>query len=179
MQAPASTSASSPTLIGGVACLWGLTGFLLLILVAVIKLALISQDAFKQGLNSLQWLVLIANCLFMAYSEGYKGFQKSYSPRLAARARYLLGNANVIQTLLAPLFCMGFFNAPRRRIITSVLLTIMIVVFVLSFRLLPQPWRGILDAGVVIGLGWGLIATIICVVQAFTDKHYAVDAEVR
>jgi hypothetical protein len=80
--------------------------------------------------------------------------------------------------LLAPLFCMGFFNAPRRRIITSILLTLMIVIFIVAIRLLPQPWRGILDAGVVIGLAWGVIATSAFCIQAFTSDSFDIDAEV-
>ena len=178
MQTPVTSSLSPPTFVGTLACAWGILGFFALLIIAIGKLSLIAQTAISQGLTALQWLLLIANCGFMAYSEGYKGFQKSYSPRLAARARYLLGNASVLQMLLAPLFCMGFFNAPRRRIITSILLTFMIVIFIVAIRLLPQPWRGILDAGVVIGLAWGVIATSAFCIQAFTSDSFDIDAEV-
>ena len=32
--------------------------------------------------------------------------------------------------------------------------------------MLPQPWRGIVDVGVVIGLGWGALATLALFVAA-------------
>lgn len=178
MQQQASPSPLAFSPIGLLASIWGIGGFFILLTVAIIKLSAISLDALAQNLTLWHWVALIANCLFMAYSEGYKGFQKSYSPRLAARARYLSSHASLLQLILAPLFCMGFFNAPKRRIISSVLLTIMIIVFVLTFRLLPQPWRGILDAGVVIGLSWGLLATALFCIQAFFSSSFDIDPEV-
>ena len=50
---------------------------------------------------------------------------------------------------------MGYFYATKKRQITSLGLTGLIVCFVILVRLLPQPWRGILDAGVVTGLTIG------------------------
>jgi hypothetical protein len=35
---------------------------------------------------------------------------------------------------------------------------------------LPQPWRGIVDLGVVIGLAWGLVALGVFTVQAFSGR---------
>jgi hypothetical protein len=144
----------------------------------MVRLSVYTVEAFAQPFTLLQWFVLVVSLAFMAYSEGYKGFQKSYSPRFAARVHYLSSQANGLQLLLAPLFCMGFFNAPKRRIISSVLLSSMIVTFVLLFKLVPQPWRGILDAGVVLGLIWGLITTAICCYQAFMTSKPIVDPEV-
>ncbi|MGR8918719.1 MAG: hypothetical protein ACU85V_03795, partial [Gammaproteobacteria bacterium] len=100
------------------------------------------------------------NLVFMAYSEGYRGFQRSYSPRVAARACHLLWQATPAKALVAPLMLMGFCYAPRRRIVGAWLLTLAIIGVVLVYRSLPQPWRGILDAGVVLGLAWGLAATL-------------------
>ena len=165
--------------LGLTASIWGIAGFFVLIAFALVNLSRISLDALTQPFSPLQWAVLLINIVFMAYSEGYKGFQKSYSPRLAARAKYLAKHSSVFQCIFAPLFCMGFFHAPKKRIITSVLLFIMIVIFVLSFRLLPQPWRGILDAGVVVGLTWGLIATAHSCLMAFTQPQWQVDPEVQ
>jgi len=47
----------------------------------------------------------------MLYSEGYKGFQKGYSPRVAARGHYLRDHSTLLRAILAPLFCMGFFHS--------------------------------------------------------------------
>ena len=42
----------------------------------------------------------------------------------------------------------------------------MIIGFVLIARQLPQPWRGIVDAGVVVGLGLGIISILYFMISA-------------
>lgn len=152
--------------------LWGVGGFLLLIGYAVVRLFEVFLRSLNYEWHSLQWVLLVIVVAFMAYYEGYKGFQLNYAPRLAARAKYLSQSGSLLEILLAPLFCMSFFRAPKKRIIVSVSLLIMIIVFVSLFRLVPQPWRGILDAGVVIGLSWGLISTVyFCIRILILDNH--------
>ena len=128
--------------------------------------------------NGLHWLALAVNLVVMAWFEGYRGFQQSYSPRLAARAWHLRHHATPLQAVLAPIVCMGFVYAPRRRMLAAWLLTLAIVGVVVVYRLLPQPWRGILDAGVVVGLLWGAIATVISAFHALRHGP-AVDGELR
>ena len=68
--------------------------------------------------------------------------------------------------LLAPLFCMAFFHArPSNLRLAWGRLTIILELIVLV-HMLPQPWRGIVDVGVVIGLGWGALATLALFVAA-------------
>jgi hypothetical protein len=62
--------------------------------------------------------------------------------------------------VLAPLFCMGFFHATRQRMLTSWLVTSAIVALVIVVSHAPQPWRGIVDTGVVTGLGLGLASLL-------------------
>lgn len=144
---------------GLLAACWAITGFSLLILRALQKLLAISIDAFDFSFTPLHWAALLATILFMAYSEGYKGFQKGFSPRFAARMRYLLHSGSVLERLLAPFYCMNFFNAPRRRMLVSYMVLLAILLLIFIFQMIPQPWRGILDAGVVVGLAWGLAST--------------------
>jgi thiamine transporter ThiT len=73
---------------------------------------------------------------------------------------------------------MGFFYASRRRKITSFSVTSAIIVLIVLVRLLSQPWRGIIDAGVVVGLLWGVISLIIFSLQAFTSKDFSYSPEV-
>ena len=96
----------------------------------------------------------------MAYAEGYKGFHLGFAPRVVRRASYLRDNPQLSHTLLAPLFCMGYFYTTTRRQIVSIGLTVMIICFVLIAGLLPQPWRGIVDAGVVVGLSLGVASIL-------------------
>jgi hypothetical protein len=55
---------------------------------------------------------------------------------------------------------MGYIHATRKRKVISIGLTLMIICFILVAPMLPQPWRGIIDAGVVAGLSIGIISII-------------------
>lgn len=144
---------------------WALAGFTLLLGFAIYRLAAVAVDGLLDELQPVHWLVLVGNVLFMAYTEGYRGFQLGYSPRFAARTLLLRNGGSLVHCLLAPLFAMGLYAAPRRQLMTGWLLTALIVLLVIVFRYIPQPWRGILDAGVVVGLGWGLTVTWIQVLR--------------
>ncbi len=158
---------------------WGLGGFIALLVYAIIRLAPIAWEALQQPMSLLHWIVLIGNTLFMAYSEGYKGFQKGYSPRVVARAAWLGQHASSWLVMLAPLFCMAYFAAPRKRLLTTWILTVAIIILVIIFHRLPQPWRGILDAGVVVGLSWGIMATLVEAGRYLATGKQPTDPEVK
>lgn len=108
----------------------------------------------------------------MAYTEGYKGFQKSYSQKFSRRAASLTTDAPLLHKLLAPFFCMNYFAADKKALKLAYILTSVIIGLVIAFSYIPQPWRGILDFGVVAGLSWGLIATVaICIKTVFCNNH--------
>jgi hypothetical protein len=163
---------------GTLGAIWGLAGVLLLIGSAVYRLTPVAIEAFSYDFFWYHWLALILNLLFMSFAEGYRGFQKGFSPRVASRALYLSNNPHPLHALLAPLFCMGFFHASKRRKITSISVTAGVIVLIILVRFLAQPWRGIVDAGVVVGLGWGLVSLIIFSLQAFTSKGFAYPPDV-
>ncbi len=163
---------------GTLGAIWGIAGVTLLLGSAVYRLAPLAVNAFLYEFYWYHWLSLALIVLFMAYAEGYRGFQQRFSPRVAARARYLKEHPRVLHVVLAPFFCMGYFHATRRRKITSVSLTVGIVILVLLVRLLPQPWRGIIDAGVVLGLIWGLVSLLIFCAAAFISKEFNYSPEV-
>ena len=163
--------------LGTLAAAWGIVGVVGLLSYAIVRLGTFALELTKLELSWLHWTLLIASVGFMAYSEGYRGFQRAFAPRTIARARYLLNNPSVVQVVLAPLFCMGFFHATRRRLIASYTLTAMIVGFVLVARSLGQPWRGIVDAGVVVGLAWGVVSILALARHGFSDPHFDVSPE--
>ena len=162
---------------GTLALVWGVGGFSALLLFAVWRLFPLALESAAHPWSALHWAAFAANLLVMGWFEGYRGFQCGYSPRLAARAHHLFHHASPRQAALAPLVCMGFLDAPRRRLIGAWALTGGIVAVVLVYRLLPQPWRGILDAGVVLGLVWGTLATLHAVRRALRCGP-AVDPEI-
>jgi len=157
---------------------WAITGIGMLLGFAILRLAPIAVGAFGSPLLWPHWIALAAFVGLMAYAEGYKGFQRSFSPRFGARCRYLYEHPTLPRVLLAPLFCMSYFDATPRRRLSSWLLTLMIIALIVVVQQVPQPWRGIIDAGVCVGLLWGLGATTAYAVLAFTSADFTHSPEV-
>lgn len=151
---------------------WGLLGVSALLGSAISRLAPRAQEAIEMGLSTMQWIALVIFALFMMMAEGYRGFQKKFSPRTAARVRYLRDHPSLLRGLLAPLFCMGYFHANKKTKITAFVLTGGIIMLIILVSFCPQPWRGIIDFGVVLGLSWGLISFWIYTVKALTQKDF-------
>jgi hypothetical protein len=164
--------------LGTLGALWGLAGVLGLLLSACYRLWPKAVDAFSHAFTWYHWTSLIVIVLGMAYAEGYKGFQKAFSPRTAARARHLRQNPRIDHVLLAPFFCMGYFHATKRRKITSISLTLGIIVLIILVSFVAQPWRGIIDAGVVVGLMWGIVSLFMFSIQSFGAGEFPYSAEV-
>jgi hypothetical protein len=165
-------------MMGFVAALWGVMGICVIFGGAIYRLADIGMDAFSYPLSWYHWCVLVVWVLFMAHAEGYRGFQKGFSPRVAARVAYLKANPTPLWLVLAPLFCMGFFYIERRRQVVTYCLTLAIIVLVIIIPYLAQPWRGIVDLGVVVGLAWGIVSLLIFTMQALTDKSFSHSPEI-
>ncbi len=163
---------------GIIRAIWGLAGVFLLLGSAVYRLTPRAVEALTLDLRWDHWLFLAFVLFFMAYAEGYRAFQKGFSPRVAARARYLRTHRNALHAVLAPLFCMGYFHAPKRRRITSISVTVGIIILIILVRFLAQPWRGIVDAGVVVGLAWGMVSLALFSIQAFTRERFDYSPEV-
>lgn len=145
---------------GTFGAIWGITGVFLLLGSAVYRLTPLALAAFSTPFRWYHWLAWAASVVIMAHAERYRGFQQRFSPRVAARALYLRDHPKVLHVIFAPLFCMGYFHATRRRKTVSISLTAGIIVLVLAVHQVPQPWRGIIDAGVVVGLAWGLVSLL-------------------
>ena len=145
-----------------IVAVWGVLGFALLLTRAVWSLTPLALEPIRAGsLHASHIVLYVLWVAFMAYSEGYKGFQKKVAPRVAARSLYAARNPRLLLVILAPIFCMGLFHATRRRLITSWTILCGIIALVIGVRQLDQPWRGIIDGGVVVGLAWGLIAVLV------------------
>ena len=158
--------------------IWGILGVTLIIGSAVMRILPHAFDAFNVGLSPLEWIVLTLWSVFMVVAEGYRGFQKLFSPRVVARARHLINHGRPLDLILAPIYCMGYFHATRKRIITSWSLTAGITLLIVVVHYISQPWRGIIDSGVVLGLLYGLIWVYIFTIRTLQSHSYIVDPEV-
>jgi len=161
-------------LLGGA---WGFFGMIVLLLFAIWRLAVLALEGYHVGYQGIHWALLAINTLMMSYFEGYRGFQRAFSPRFAARLRYLIQHPKVVHLLLAPAFCAGFFFTTRRRQLSAYILSLTIVGFVLVFQQLDQPWRGTFDVGVVVGLTWGVVSLSASCANALRLPHYPVSPE--
>jgi hypothetical protein len=140
---------------------WGILGVALLLGRALYQLTPFALEAVaSSALGPLHWLILAAWVGFNAYAEGYVGFHQKFSPRVVQRALDLGRNWTPLRALLAAPYCIGLFDAPRRTMITGWVMVILITALVIGVRHVPQPWRGIIDAGVVVGLGIGLVSLL-------------------
>ncbi len=137
---------------------WAIGGVLTLLAQALVRLGPIALEPLRTGALSPSLLVVYCGWVLVnLYLEGYRGFQLRFVPRVIARAQHLASrsDATLLTVLFAPLFAMAFFGAKRRAVIAAWALTCAIVVAVLLVRALPPPYRGLVDAGVVAGLGYG------------------------
>jgi len=160
-----------PRWVGNIAVIWGLGGVIALLSMAIARLLSISIAAFGFSLTWIHWSVLIISVLFMAYAEGYRTFQKTWAPRVVNRALELRDNWNVLRIVLAPFYCMSFFDATRKRVLTAWITTVCIVLLIVLMNRMNQPWRGLIDAGVVVGLSWGVAAIIHNTVITFFGQN--------
>ena len=137
---------------------WGLCGVVALLGSAIARLSPIAFDAFDDGALALHHYVFLAGWLaFMGYTEGYRGFQLGYSPRVVKRALELADERRPWLVAFAPVVVLGYVYGTRKRLIVSWTITCAVVGLVVVVRQLAQPWRGLVDLGVVLGLGWGLV----------------------
>lgn len=156
---------------------WAIAGVSLLLGSAIYRLAAHVEPLFYHTFSISEVLAMTFWIVFMAYSEGYRGFQRNFSPRVAARIRHLRHHGKGMQMLLAPFFCLGYFGTTRRRQITVVVLTAGLVLLILLMKNVPQPVRGIVDIGVIVGLGWGLLSFYYYTFLALTQGTFHFSAE--
>ncbi|MFK7857171.1 MAG: hypothetical protein AB8B64_00010 [Granulosicoccus sp.] len=147
--------------VGYLAFYWGLGGVIALLAMAIVRLLAISIDAFSFSLTWTHWAVFITSVLIMAYAEGYRTFQKTWAPRVVKRAFQLQQQWTPFRLILAPFYCMSFFHATRKRRLTAWITTVCIVLLIVLMNRMAQPWRGLVDAGVVVGLSWGIACLIL------------------
>lgn len=141
--------------------LWGVLGVVALLSQAIYRLAPLAWEPIRDGnLSTFQAALYAGWMVFSAYSEGYRGFQKRFCPKVVNRALYLANNPRPLYVLLAPAFCMALFHATKRGLITAWGISLSVVGLVILVRTFPQPWRGIIDGGVVLGLSWGIAALL-------------------
>lgn len=158
--------------------LWAIFGVLLLLSQAIARLSQIAWEALTSGqMSTTQWWICIVWTLANCYLEGYRGFHKRFVPRVVARAHTLSQNPGLAHPLAAPFFAMAFFHAARKARAAAWGVTVAVLLAIFVVRQLPQPWRGLIDAGVVAGLLVGTVSLVLCALRAFRGTGLLSDPE--
>lgn len=145
---------------------WGLLGVLALLGRALWRMTPIALEPLAtDSLSSAQLGLYALWVIFNGYGEGYRAFQKAFCPRVVARAHHLATHPTWIRGLLAPLYCLSLFHANRKGLTVAWVMVAVIFVLVQVLGVTPQPWRGIVDGGVVVALGWGCVALLVFAVN--------------
>lgn len=145
---------------GKVGALWGVAGVVCFIGWAVFRLGPRALEAFSHELSLVQIVFAVGWVIFMVFSEGYRGFQKAFAPRVVRRAVALGEAPRPWLVFLAPLMCMGFLHATLKRRVVSTCVTLGIIGLVVIVSQVAQPWRGLIDLGVVLGLIYGILSIL-------------------
>lgn len=139
---------------------WGVGGVVALLLYAIVRLVPVVRESLREELTALHVAAYLVSIATLAYSEGYRAFQRGFSPRVVARAHHIAHRPTRARILFAPAIAMGLFDATRRRRIVAWCTTLGVAALVVIVSRFDQPWRGIVDAGVVAGLGWGVVTLL-------------------
>jgi hypothetical protein len=156
----ANASLPAPAARGRAGALWGTAGLALLLLFGAARLLPPALEGVQAVDSPAEALGAVLIVLGMAWAEGYRGFWCGLSPLVAARGRWLAQHPRPALVLLAPAFTLGLVHATPRRLLRAWALTAMIFGFILMMPLLPSPWRGLLDLGVVVGLSGGALSIL-------------------
>lgn len=146
---------------------WGVLGVVAMLSEALVRLTKLAWEGVVVQFAPLPFAVAVVWCLVNAYAEGYRGFQKRFVPQALDRA-FSVNTSSVIEVVLAPLKVLGIFRTERKVMIRAWLMVVGISLLVLAVKQLAQPWRGVIDAGVVVGLGWGTVAMVVGLVARLT-----------
>jgi hypothetical protein len=157
---------------------WGVFGVLALIAQAMWRLTPLALEPIRANMLTPAQATLYGVWVVLnAYAEGYRGFHKRFSPRVVSRALHLAREPRALHVLLAPAFCMSLFHATTRGKRVAWGVTLGVIALVMLVRAAPQPWRGIIDGGVVVGLFLGGISIVYHLVLAFSGRMLEVEID--
>lgn len=146
------------------AAAWGVLGVVLMLAEALMRLTRLAWEGVVVQFQPLPFAVAVAWCLINAYAEGYRGFQKRFVPQALDRA-FSIDPSSVAEVVLAPLKVLGLWRTDAKAMRRAWIMVLGISALVFAVKQLAQPWRGVIDAGVVVGLGWGTVALVVGLVM--------------
>lgn len=138
--------------------MWAVFGVAATLLEAIYRVSARAIVTLSSGLSVTEWMAFFITVLLLGYFEGYRALQKRFVPHVVARALEAGHLRNPLWVLFAPLYALSLMGAERRAFLRAWVSVALIASAVLVVRILPEPWRGIIDGAVAIALSMGLIA---------------------
>jgi hypothetical protein len=139
---------------------WAVGGVLALLAEAISRLGARALAVVAAGLDAPHRLAFVVVVAAFAYGEGYLAMQRRFAPSVVARALDAGARSRGCFAVLgAPLHALTLVHAQRRELARAWLGVGLILTAMCVVRMLPDAWRGIVDAGVAAALSWGAVAT--------------------
>jgi hypothetical protein len=139
---------------------WGVLGLMAILLQALVRLSQLAWEGVVVQFAPLPAAIAALWCVLMAWLEGYRGFQQRFVPLALDRA-FSIDRSSRLEVALAPLKVLGVWRTEPKVMRRAWTMVVGITLLVAAVKQLPQPWRGVVDAGVVAGLSWGTAALVI------------------
>jgi hypothetical protein len=155
---------------------WGISYVVATIANAIRRLLPIALQPYMNfDISQSQLAAYVCWTGFMLYTEGYKAFHQKFAPLVVKRACTLKDNYSALNVLFAGPYCMGMYNATKKRKIVSWTITVGVTGLVFLVKHLPYPWRSIVDGGVVAGLTYGCASILYYYSQVLMGYDINVD----
>lgn len=142
------------------AAIWGVLGVAAMLVEAELRLVRLAWDGVVVQFAPLPATVAAVWCAVNAYAEGYRGFQKRFVPQALDRA-VSIDTSSWVEVLLAPAKVLGLWRTDPKAMRRAWVMVLGISALVFAVKHLAQPWRGVIDSGVVVGLTWGTAALVV------------------
>jgi len=155
------------------AATFGLAVHAILLAEASFRLGERALQTVQRGLSAWDWALMLLSITAFGYGEGYRALHRRFFPHVIARASELAHREGrgARDFLAAPFYVVSMVQADKRALVRAWLGVALIVCAVFIVRALPEPYRGIVDAGVAVALAIGLASLIFGYVAAVRSKR--------
>ena len=140
---------------------------------ASLRLGARAMITLHSGLTLQEYALFFLSVAAFGYGEGYRALHGRFVPHVMERAIELAGSEmrGFRGFSMAPLYVLCLVHAERRELLKAWISVASIVCAVVIVKALPEPYRGIIDAGVALALGIGLGSLILGFVAAVRSKR--------
>jgi len=144
---------------------WGLGFWVWMLAKSCIALSYRARTVVDFHLNNEELILLTITVLLFLRIGIHK--MTAWSCVLVLRAEVVTKEKDSIHLWFSPLYIGGFYAATRSRLIKAYGLVVFIAIIGFAVAHLPDPWREIVDVGVVINLFIGTVSLIVFSVTGF------------